>query len=599
MEESAILKLAVIVIAGVAAQWLAWITRLPSILFLLTVGIVLGPVTNFLNPDHLFGELLLPAASLAVALILYEGGLTLRVSELPRVGRVVGSLVILGAIITWVVSAIAARLIFDLQWSLAALLGAILVVTGPTVIGPLLQLIRPTGPSGAILKWEGIVIDPVGALLAVLVFESILIRDMQHATMQAGYGIIITIVAGGGLGIVAAAILAAMIRFHLAPEFLQNALSLMLVVAVFVLSNLIQEESGLFAATVMGLVLANQKKADIEDIVEFKENLRVLLISALFITLAARLHLDDLIRLLAPCALFIAVLVFVARPLAVAASTTGSKLKWRERAFIAAVAPRGIVAAAVASVFALRLEHQGFEGAALLVPVTFSVIIGTVVFYGVLSPVFAKQLGVADADPQGILFVGAPRWARELAGVLVQKGVTVAMVDSNRRNCADARMAGITAYAGSALAESAIEKWDLAGIGRLFAVTPNDWVNILTVERFRGVFGRQHCYQLVPPTDADAKKTDAHQHLRGRSLFGETVDSAYLNRQIARGSVIKATTLSEEFDKERFQRMYGESAVILCIIDPEKRVRVATADTPLKPAPGDTIISLVQPIDSP
>lgn len=592
MEETAIIKLAAILIAGVAAQWLAWITRLPSILYLLTVGIVLGPVLGFIDPDQLFGNLLLPAVSLAVALILYEGGLTLRISELPRVGRVVGGLVIVGALITWMIAAIAAHFIFDISRELSALLGAILVVTGPTVIGPMLHIIRPSGNVGAILKWEGIVIDPVGALLAVLVFEAIRLTDVQHATAQIAQGVAMTIFAGGGLGVLAAIVLTFLLRRHLVPEFLDNPISLMLVIGVFILSNEIQEESGLFAATVMGIALANQKKADIEDIVAFKENLRVLLISTLFITLAARLDLQVLVRFAVPSLIFLVVLVVIARPLAVLASTSGSKLTLRERAFIAALAPRGIVAAAVASVFALKMEHHGSEESGLLVPVTFSIIIGTVVVYGLLSPLAAKLLGVADANPQGILFIGAHRWARELAEVLTAKGVRVAMVDTNRSNCAAARLAGIVAYTGSALADRASDRWNLSGVGRLFAVTPNDWINILLTERFRALFGRQNCYQLTAPEDTSAK-SDTHHHLRGRQLFGDNIDFPHIERQIARGAVFKATTITKEFDVAQFQQIYGDSARVLFAIDPNKRIRVATVDAPLNPSSGDTIISLV------
>ena len=595
MQEPLILKLAVIVIAGVGAQWLAWITRLPSILFLLAVGIVLGPVTGYLDPDALFGETLLPAVSLAVALILYEGGLTLRFAELGGVGRAVGGLVVVGATVTWALSSLAAHWIFRLDAPLSALLGAILVVTGPTVIGPLLRIIRPKGRTGSILKWEGIVIDPVGALLAVLVFEAILARNVHDATTHAAYAIAVTTVAGGGLGVLAALGLTETLRRHWVPEFMQNAVSLMLVVTVFVVANSIQAEAGLLAATVMGMTLANQKRADIDDIVEFKENLRVLLIAALFVTLAAQLRLDDLVRVIIPSLLFLGVLVLLVRPVAVAVSTAGSGLTRRERAFIAAMAPRGIVAAAVASVFALRLQHAGYADAAILVPVTFSVIIGTVLVYGLFSPILARVFDVADPDPQGVLMVGAQPWVRRMAAALGDVDIPVVLVDSNRRNIAAARMDGLTAYAGSALAESAVQRWDLTGVGRLLAVTPNDWVNILATERFRPVFGRQHCYQLGPPvTNTDR---DIHQHLRGRRLFGEKIDYARLERQTARGGVFKATTLTETFTADDFAARYGPSAIMLCLLDADHRLHIAAVDQPLQPQPGDTVISLVHEPD--
>jgi len=275
--------------------------RMPSILFLLVFGFLAGPVTGLLDPDALLGELLLPIVSISVAIILFEGGLTLRLEELREIGGVVLALVTLGAIVTWSLAAAAAHFVLGLEVQVAVLLGAVLVVTGPTVIGPLLRHVRPTGRVADILKWEGIVIDPIGALLAVLVFEALL-------------------------------------------------------VGAFVLSNHLQAESGLFAVTLMGLVLDNQKHVAVKHILDFKENLSVLIISALFILLSDRLEPSHFSHFGMESVLFLAILIFVARPTSVLTSTLRSDLDWRERLFLSWMAPRGIVAAAVASVFALKLS---------------------------------------------------------------------------------------------------------------------------------------------------------------------------------------------------------------------------------------------------
>lgn len=596
MPQTALVGIAVIVVFGIGAQLLAWRLGLPSILLLLIFGFIAGPITGLLDPDQLFGkELLLTLVSVSVALILYEGGLSLRLADLPKVGGVVRNLVSVGAVLTWGIAAVGAYLIFDMDAGLAVLLGAMLVVTGPTVIGPLLRHIRPSGSVGPILMWEGIVIDPIGAMLAVLVFEAIAGGEGGSATAQFfAMAVVKTIVLAGGLGLLAAGLLTLLIYRYWIPDFLQSAVSLMLVVAVFTGANRVQPESGLLAVTVMGIALANQRLANVRHIVEFKENLRVLLISSLFILLAARLRPSDLAGVGAGGLLTVALLVVFARPLAVFLSTLRSTLSGKERLFLGWMAPRGIVAAAVSSVFALRLEEMGYANAHLLVPITFIVIIGTVSIYGLTSPLVAHRLGVADPDPQGILLVGARGWVRALASLLQAKGYRVLLVDSNRANVAAARMAGLPTYAGSILAEYAVAEMSLGGVGRLLAVTPNDWVNALAVQRFTGVFGRAACYQLPPQQEPEGRQA-LHKHLQGRWLFAAGITDAVLEQRFAQGATVKATPLSEEFDYAAFQSLYGETAVPLFVISEAGRLTVVTADQSPRPLPGQTLISLVQP----
>ncbi len=593
MSESALTALAGIVLLGVGAQWLAARLGLPSILLLLVVGFFAGPVTGFLHPDELFEELLFPLVSLSVALILYEGGLTLKLSDLPRVGGVVRNLVSFGAIATWLIAAVAARLIFGLDVRLAVLLGAILVVTGPTVIGPLLRHIRPQGNVGSVLMWEGIVIDPIGAVLAVLVFEVIGHGEAAFDSAQlVVLAIAKTLVFGGGLGILGGVVLAQLIKRYLIPDFLQNAVSFMFVLGAFLGANLLQHEAGLLAVTVMGIYLANQKQADVRHIVEFKENLRVLLISSLFVILAARLQPAALTNVMWRGLLFVAVLVLIARPLSVWISTIGSKFTRAERLFIMWLAPRGIVAAAIASLFALRLEHAGYADAGQLVPITFIVIIGTVAIYGLTSPLVARCLGVASVNPQGVLFVGAQPWVRAAAAMLKDKGFRVLLVDTNRQNVTAARMANLDTYSGSVLAEYAIEEMRLGGIGRLLAVTQNDWVNALASQRFTPVLGRQNCYQIRPYEDKQGKESE-HKHLHGRWLFGENVSTLDLARRHAVGAVVKATPLTEEFDFAAYRSMHGDRAIPLFAITENKKLIVLSEDDETTLAPGHTVISLV------
>lgn len=249
--------------------------RIPSILLLLVFGIVAGPVLGWIDPDDMLGSLIYPVVSLAVAMILFEGGLSLSVKEFRAIGGVMAWLVTLGAAITWLVGAIAAHWILGLDWPLAILLGAVLVVTGPTVIGPMLRFIRPTGQTSAILKWEIIVIDPIGAMLAVLVIRVILESGTQPVMVVAGI-VLKTIAIGTLSGLLGALILGVCMKRDYIPDYLHNPVAVMFVVAAFTGANLLQSESGLLAVTIMGFALANQKAVSVQHIVEFKENLRVL-----------------------------------------------------------------------------------------------------------------------------------------------------------------------------------------------------------------------------------------------------------------------------------------------------------------------------------
>lgn len=621
------LSLLLIVSMGVGAMWLAWRVGVPSILMLLAFGFSVGPgialVTGepLLDPDALFGDLLLPVVGICVGLILYEGGLTLRAREIKGVSRVVLMLVSVGALVTWIIASVGAYVVLGLSGELSILLGAILIVTGPTVIGPLLQHIRPAGQVGPILKWEGIVIDPIGAVAAVLVLETMLAGNPAEAPIEVMIALLRTVVVGGGLGVLCAMFLVWLLERFLVPEHMQNPVSLMLVVVAYSISNSLQAESGLLASTVMGVVLANQRRVDIRHIMEFKENLRVLIIAVLFIVLGARISPDDLrminwLQVLA----FLMVVVLIARPLMVWVSTTGAGLTIRERLFMSWMAPRGIVAAAVSSVFALALDEARPEAGALqLVPLTFSVIVGTVCIYGLTAPYVAKLLGISDQNPQGIFIIGASPVARAIAGVLKRHGAAVSMVDTNRGNVTAARMAGLHVTYGNLLEELFFDQLDLRGIGRVIAMTPNEEVNTLALQRFEHLFGKANLYRLPsrpekrekPPEKPDpaarAKKRNltmgsidadplrSHSTTTGRRLFDQSIDLALLEKRLGSGWVLRATSISPEFTMEDYHTLYGDEAVPMFVIDPDGLVEIAVAGKALNVEPGSKLIALVNP----
>ena len=468
-------------------------------------------------------------------------------------------------------------------------------MTGPTVIGPLLRYLRPSGQVGPILKWEGIVIDPIGAMVAVLVFEAIVSGAFDDITSLALAGLLKTVLIGGGMGGLGAGLMILFLKRYWIPDFLQNAVSIMVVISSFAVSNLLQEESGLLTVTVMGICLANQKFVAVRHIVEFKENLRVLLISSLFILLAARLEPSDFGYANLAGGVFLVVLILVIRPLTVWVCTLGSDLKWQERFFLGSVAPRGIVAAAVSAIFALKLVEAGYPDAQALIPLTFLVIIGTVVIYGLAAPPVARHLDIAKPKPQGALIIGAHSWAQGIAKILQEEGHRVVILDNDWRDISEARMAGLSTFYANILSEYALDEMDMGGIGRLLALTHNDEINSLAVLHFGHLFGRSEVYQLPSEEEQKEKREEISPHLRGRELFGPGMNYSFLTRQFREGKVIKKTPLTKEFDFEAFKNLYGQETIILFVISPSGDIAPFSTDKPPTPKPGQTLISLVDP----
>jgi len=575
---------------GILAQWLAWRLRLPSILLLLAFGFLAGFLPE--RPDDIVEhEVLFPIISLSVAVILFEGGMSLRFSELREMGPALGGLVSIGALVVWALAGFFAWILFGFSAGTAAVVGAILVVTGPTVIGPMLSHIRPARKIGSLAKWEGIVIDPIGAVLAVLVFEFVLESGHEVTWMMSFISIVKTIGVGAILGLVTAWLVVFAMKHYLVPDFLHIAFILALVLVTFAVSNYIQPESGLVTVTLLGVMLANQKQIPIRHIFEFKENLRVLLISCLFIVLAARVPLEAISDVGWMGLLFVVVLIVLVRPASVFLSTIGTGLDLREKVFLCFMAPRGIVAAAVASIFSFEMA-EGMDKDAL-VPVIFMVIVGTVTFYGLTASHVARWLGLSSPSPQGVLFAGGDKWIREMAMVIKEAGFHVVLVDTNFSHIATAKMAGLSGHCASILSDFVSEELNLGGVGRLIAATPNDEVNSLACMEFTHLFGRKEVYQLAPWDSGSGKRTSVSEHLRGRVIFGHSLDYYSLSRRVAAGAQVKKTTISEEFTYQDFQETHGESATLLFVITETNKLRVVTAEDSIIPKAGQTIIALI------
>lgn len=396
---SATLALAFIVLAAVGSQLVASCLHIPAIVPLLVAGVALGPhVADLFDPDDLLGDLLDPFVALAVGAILFDGALTLRREQLVGgVRRAVLRLCTLGVVITWAFAGTGALVLLGLDHRVAILLGAILTLSGPTVVLPLLDFVRPTERVGSVLRWEGILVDPIGAILAVVIFHAITSGGgVVDAPEFAG-----TVAVGAVIGALGAALLVLVLRGERYASHLQATSILAVVLFSVAAASELREDAGLVTAIAMGLLLAHRRREIVERAPEFGQTLVTLLLGVLFVVLAARVDPADVVDLGIEGLAFVALLVVVARPLAALASTAGSSLASRERALIAWMMPRGIVAAATASAFERGLSDAGVPDAELLVPATFLVIALTVVVYGVTARPLALRLGVAEDDPPG------------------------------------------------------------------------------------------------------------------------------------------------------------------------------------------------------
>ncbi|HKM36164.1 MAG TPA: sodium:proton antiporter [Thiopseudomonas sp.] len=596
MPVSTAFLLASIGVLSLFCQWLAWRIRVPAILFLLAAGIACGPVLHYINPEDVFADLLFPMVSLAVAIILFEGSLTLRFSEIRGHSKMVRNLIMVGAVVTGIIGTLSAHWILDIRWELALLFGAISVVTGPTVIAPLLRSVRPSSKLANILQWEGIIIDPVGALLAVLVYEGIVSWGQGNVFGHSLYIFGTTILVGTVLGAAAGYLNGQVLRKHWIPHYLHNAGTLTFMLGVYALSNEIAHESGLLTVTIMGIWMANMKHVQVDSILEFKESLSVLLISALFIILAARIEFSAIAELGWGLALVLAILMLVARPLSIFISAIGTDLNIREKLFLSWIAPRGIVAAAVSALFAYQLESNGYAGAETLVPLVFMLIIATVTVQSLTARPLAKLLGVAEPAEFGFLILGANPVARMIAKELKKHEVPILLTDTNWDNVRQARMDNLQVYFGNPVSEHASNQLNMSGIGNLLVISPYKHMNSLATYHFLDWFGDDDSVFSLAEGDPDQKArhqtAEKIQHTRG--LF-DGVSYAKLASLASQGYTIKTTQLSDEFSYQDFLKQHHNQALVLFFIDSKEHITPVKSMDTFKPDEESKLISFVPP----
>jgi NhaP-type Na+/H+ or K+/H+ antiporter len=585
--DDVLLGLGLVIVLAVGSQLLAGRLRLPAIVVLLPVGFLAGIATDDVHPATLLGALYQPFVSLAVGLILFEAGLRLSVREVGRdIRRTVGLLVSVGVLVTWAGVWAATALLFDDLGDLVPLLiGAVLVVSGPTVVLPLLSFVRPARRVRSLLMWEGVLVDPLGALLGVLVFHAVVSAGSSGRLWRPGE-MLLSVVVGAAVGVVAAAILWWLLQQtqRTVPRQAVPAV-LMMVAAALVGADLIREDAGFVATTLMGAALANQRRIDVSLMLEFHGTLVQMLIGALFVLISASVSPSDVEAVLPGALVLVAAMVLVIRPLAVALATWRSGMSLRERAFVASVAPRGIVAGATASAFGLELEQAKVPGAEHILPIVFVAIFATVVLYGLAAAPIARLLGVAEAAGRVVLVVGGTPWARAIAQALKAAGLGVRLWSGRADDQAAARAAGLDAERGRMMLDAMSREAELEDVTDALVLTGNDDFNALAAVALRTELGHGRVYRAAPDLD----ETDLLAPAGEQGILGtDELTSAELRRRFATGA-----RLVEEAVDGRPRHAAANGELALFVVTAGGGLRVASAGHPAEAKAGDRIIALV------
>jgi len=593
MEQQAIV-IALIGVLGIGAQWVAWRTGWPAIVLMLAAGFLAGPVLHLFDPQRAFGPTLAPMVSIGVALILFEGGLSLEFRELREAGDAVWRLFAFGIPLGWTLGAFGLHMA-GLVWPVAILFAGILVVTGPTVVKPLLREAKIAPRPAAILKWEAIVNDPFGALCAVVAYEYFRLSANGATLFEVVPPIIAGAVLAALVGYLAARAIAWGFPRGVVPEFLKVPVLLTTVIGVFVGANLLEHEVGLIAVTVMGVALANMDVQSLRSIHPFKQNVALLLTSGIFVILAASLKFSELRYLEWRFGLFLLALLFVIRPATVLISLLGSSVPWKERLFLGWIAPRGIVMVAVSGLFALRLTDLGYGDGNILIGLSFAIVVVTIVAHGFTIDPVARLLGIKGTTRPGLLVVGATPWTIALAGQMHELETPVLVADSSWQRLAQARQKGLPVYHGEILNEATEHSLDLTPYAVLVAATDNEAYNALVCNEFTHEIGRDSVYQLGEPGE-DGDRLSLPEALRGRALFRSGFGVEDVAERQQQGWVFRRTTLSDKFGFDDAQETLPEANQLLLLLRPDGQMRFFTHAARPEPRAGDTIVSYSPPL---
>ncbi|GKV55932.1 sodium/hydrogen exchanger [Sporosarcina sp. NCCP-2222] len=592
MFDSLLFDLLLVILIGMLSQWIAWRYRMPAIVVMSVAGLLVGPIFGWIDPQETMGELFSPIITFAVAIILFEGSLNLDIREIRGFSKPVGRIVTIGAFIAWIAGSLAAHYLAGLSWEVAFIIGGLFIVTGPTVILPLLRQARLKPRVAAILKWEGIVVDPFGALVAVFAFE--FIKFLQAEVSLKSLLLFFTASAFAVLlGWAAARLMGRAFERGSIPEFLKAPILFVVVLFTFVFSDEIMHETGLLAVTAMGMTMANLRMTTLNDVRHFKENISVLLISGIFVMLTASLDTRILVDILNPhILLYVAAMLFVVRPLSIWVSTIGTELTWKERTLVGWIAPRGIVALTVSGYFASILVDNGYQDAEMLTALTFALVLSTVVLHGFSIGWLARKLNLTTTDESGVLLVGGSKFASAFAKSIQDNGHEVLILDQSWEALAEARKRSIPSYIGDILTEQIEYHIDLTPFRYMVAMTESDTYNAHVCADFAPDLGRHHLFQTAFHAGNESSSLSISG---GQTLFSPPVSIYELDERVNEGHLIRKTLITKQYSYTQYLRERDDTSILLYILRSDGNVEFFTAKRELQATAGDSVLALTSP----
>ncbi|CAM3138532.1 sodium:proton antiporter [Filibacter tadaridae] len=590
--DSLLFDLMLVILIGILSQWIAWKFRMPAIVIMSVAGLLVGPIFGLINPQESMGDLFGPIITFAVAIILFEGSLNLDFKEIKEFSKPIGRIVTIGAFIAWIAGSLAAHYLAGLSFAVAFIIGGLFIVTGPTVILPLLRQAKLKPRPAAILKWEGIVVDPFGALLAVFAFEFIKFLNSE-VTLKALLLFFAASVFAVLIGWVAARIIGNAFERGSIPEFLKAPILFVVVISVFVLSDEIMHETGLLAVTAMGITMANMHLTTLHDVRQFKENISVLLVSGIFVMLTASLDPHILIEIFKPnIILYVLAMLFIVRPLSIWLSTIGTDMSIREKILVGWIAPRGIVALTVSGYFATILLDSGYKDAEILTALTFALVFFTVVVHGFSIGFIAKKLNLTTTDESGVLIVSGTRFAAELAKSVKDTGNEVLLIDQSWAGLSHARKLGLSSYVGDILSEQIEYHLDLTPYRYMLAMTKRDTYNAHICADFAPDLGHEHLFQTAFHVGKDV---DSFNITGGQKLFSPAISIYDLDERMNAGHVIRKTTITKQYSYTQYLRERDDKSILLFILRVDGTIEFFTSEVELRAVAGDIIVALTSP----
>ncbi|MBE9229929.1 cation:proton antiporter [Phormidium sp. LEGE 05292] len=573
------LLMVITIVAGISAQVLAEFLKVPSIVFLLVFGILLGPNGLGVLHPNLLGTGLEVIVALSVAVILFEGGLNLELRELGRVSGSLRNLVTIGTLITLIGGGMAAHWLGEFPWSIAFLYASLVVVTGPTVVSPLLKQVKVDRQVATLLEGEGVLIDPVGAILAVVVLDTIL--NPNANPLLALSGLFLRLGIGGIIGASGGWLLGWILkRANFISEELKNLVVLAGLWGLFTLAQTIRSESGLMTTVVAGIILRASSVPEERLIRRFKGQLTILSVSVLFILLSADLSIASLFVLGWGSVFTILVLMFVVRPISIAVCTWNSDLNWRQKLFVSWIAPRGIVSASVASLFAILLTQRGFNGGDSIKALVFLTIIMTVFFQGLTAGLMAQLLKITSTEATGVVIVGSHALGRLIARIFQERGESAVLIDTDPEACKLAEQENLRVFLSSALDMEVLEKAGLASAGTFISMTNNGEVNLVLAQRATEEFSPPRVLAVFP-RDPQLSNDNKNHHNKIQQAFVPHLQIKNWNEYLNDGKVkLGETELKEEgfaFQQAHLQALINSGEVVPLLMERDERLIIVPA----------------------